>query len=352
MPKPIRRTRYYAFPYHEEIFDAHLERVREEPRARGRGDIVVDFLALRPLGEPEIAVEDGRPVEALRAERVPLSLRFSRARWHSRVGVYEDLDELPPDHRARQVFDVFHQQYPGNPRAYWFFTNFASEAHHMAVRAESCVLEERSGAREVVQVRRRWAKRPPTPLGLIPRPVAIHRRYGGDPVAIRLGRRAYRNRLFIGGLPQQSDVRPIVDHVLNLCEVPNAWVASRGAHPADRHTCKGEMTEAMPPEEILFEARRVVRRLRAGERVLVHCAGGINRSSTICCASLMLLEGIDAEEALARVRVRHPEADPDPYHWFSLRWLSQRAASDSELLDPRPERTDAPVLAHLEARHS
>lgn len=325
MTKPITRTRYYAFPYHQEVFDAHLERVYEEPRPRGRGDIVVDFLAPRPLGEPEIELEDGRPVEVLRGERVPMRLRFMRARWHSRVGVYEDLDALPPDHRARRIYDVFHQQYPGNPRAYWFFTDFASDVHHMAVRAESCVLEERPGAREVVAIRRRWAERPPTPTGLIPRPATLHRRYGGDPVAIRLGGRVYRTRLFIGGLPQQSETRPMVDHVLNLCEVANPWVADRGAHPADRHSCKGEMTESMPAEEILFEAGQVAGRLRAGERVLVHCAGGINRSSTICCATLMLLEGIGAEEALARVRVRHPEADPDPYHWFTLRWLGQTA---------------------------
>jgi hypothetical protein len=37
----------------------------------------------------------------------------------------------------------------------------------------------------------------------------------------------------------------------------------------------------------------------------------------------MLLEGLSAEQALARVRERHPEAHPDPYHWFALRHLRE-----------------------------
>jgi protein-tyrosine phosphatase len=64
-----------------------------------------------------------------------------------------------------------------------------------------------------------------------------------------------------------------------------------------------------------------VEALRAGRRVLVHCAAGINRSSSVCCAALMLMEGLRPQEALARVRERHPEAHPDPYHWFALQHL-------------------------------
>ena len=110
---------------------------------------------------------------------------------------------------------------------------------------------------------------------------------------------------------------------MHLCEAPNPWLATYGAHPADRHVCTGELAAGMAPEELLAEATWVAERLRAGERVLVHCAAGVNRSSTVCCATLMLLEGLTADEALARVRERHPVATPDPYHWFLLRWLAQ-----------------------------
>jgi hypothetical protein len=38
---------------------------------------------------------------------------------------------------------------------------------------------------------------------------------------------------------------------------------------------------------------------------------------------LILLEGMSAEDALARVRDHHPWAKPDSHHWLALRWLSE-----------------------------
>ena len=77
----------------------------------------------------------------------------------------------------------------------------------------------------------------------------------------------------------------------------------------------------MSMTEIISEAQWVIERLKAGQRVLVHCSAGFNRSVTVCCATLILLEGISAEAALERVRERHPWARPDPHHWLALRWL-------------------------------
>jgi hypothetical protein len=49
----------------------------------------------------------------------------------------------------------------------------------------------------------------------------------------------------------------------------------------------------------------------------------------------MFLEGLSPEEALARIRQHHPLAWPDPYHWFTLRWISQALAiADSEGAEP------------------
>ena len=100
------------------------------------------------------------------------------------------------------------------------------------------------------------------------------------------------------------------------------------------------MSIGMGADELLEEATWVVDRLREGRRVLVHCYAGINRSGSVCCATLMLLEGISASAALARIRERHPTAWPDPYHWFVLRGLSERA---SDLAAPAP--VAAPVAA-------
>jgi protein-tyrosine phosphatase len=83
----------------------------------------------------------------------------------------------------------------------------------------------------------------------------------------------------------------------------------------------------MDLEELVAEASWVADRLREGRRVLVHCYAGVNRSATVCCAALILLEGLSAEDALWRVRERHPVAWPDPYYWLLLRWLARDPAA-------------------------
>ncbi len=78
----------------------------------------------------------------------------------------------------------------------------------------------------------------------------------------------------------------------------------------------------MSVADLTAEAQWVVEHLRVGRRALVHCSAGMNRAATICCAALILLEGLSAEAALKRVREHHPWARPDPYHWLALRWLA------------------------------
>ena len=77
------------------------------------------------------------------------------------------------------------------------------------------------------------------------------------------------------------------------------------------------MTKGYRPDWELLE----IKRLEQNQSVLVHCVAGMNRSVTICCAVLMLLEGLTAETALERVRQHHPWARPDSHHWLALRWL-------------------------------
>ncbi len=100
--------------------------------------------------------------------------------------------------------------------------------------------------------------------------------------------------------------------MLNLCELDNPWVMHAGRHLNDRFACKGEMAIGMDMSDLLAEGRWVAERLRAGQRVLVHCYAGVNRSSTVCCAALMLMEGIPAEEALAECAKIIPTVGPIP----------------------------------------
>jgi hypothetical protein len=334
MPKVSSRSRYFAFPHDDLLFDARLEAIREEPAgdtapaaaavAANDGaavsDIVIDFSTFEATTLPEPFSQDGRPHERVTGAYRPLRLRFLRAAWIAHTGAYECLDPLPDDEHVRRLFGVVHGRDPQLGDYYWVSTGAALGV--CILRARGCRLEEREGERLPLTVARRWAPPPPHPTGLIPHRPALYRRFAGDPIAIQLNGRLRRHQFFIGGLHQQRAERPGVDHVLNLCGVENAWVANVGHHPDDRFLHKGEMSVGMSAEELLLEAGWVVERLRAGRRVLVHCYAGINRSSSVCCAALMLLEGLSAEEALARVRERHPSAWPDPYHWFVLRWLS------------------------------
>jgi hypothetical protein len=130
-------------------------------------------------------------------------------------------------------------------------------------------------------------------------------------------------RLFIGGLDNQSKHRPDVSVVLNLAEDASLWALDGSPHPLDRWAKKGEGSKGMTVRELAEEADWVITHLKnKRERVLVHCSAGMNRSSSVCCAVLIRLEGLSAEAALERVREHHPWARPDPRHWLALRWLA------------------------------
>ena len=157
-------------------------------------------------------------------------------------------------------------------------------------------------------------------------PQHIHKRYGGNPITLQLGDKLYHRRLFVGGIDHQPETRPDVDVVLNLGEKPSRWAPSANTLQ-DRWAVKGEGSQGMGLDEIVEEVQWVIEQLRAGQRVLVHCVAGFNRSVTLCCATLILLEKLSAEAALQRVQVQHRWAQPDAHHWLALRWLAHQFAS-------------------------
>lgn len=324
MRKTSSRLRLIGSVSPQALFDAHLDDVTELETANGK-DVVLALHTLRIEGPMKDCLVDGAPCMVARGRRVPARLRFIGAEWVSRTGVYERLDEQPADSGSRRIFGVSHFR-GAHGDFYWVSTGTA-EPGDMTLRATSYVFEEDDADGEPIEVIRRWSYPPPAPPGLVPHRPVLHRRYGGDPITIHLGRRKLRNRLFIGGLGHQRERRPAVDHVVNLCGVANPWIAVSGHSANDRYACKGEGPRGMDAGEVLDEAAWVVERLRAGKRVLVHCYAGMNRSTTVCCAAVMMLEGISADEALSRVRERHPLAWPDPYHWFVLQWISRTGVS-------------------------
>lgn len=74
--------------------------------------------------------------------------------------------------------------------------------------------------------------------------------------------------------------------------------------------------------------------------VLVHCASGISRSVSVCCAWLMARQGLTYEAALERVQQNRPLARPNFGFHAQLKTLSAKVASlpfDDALVAAREE---------------
>ena len=343
MPKVFRHARMFESPFAHELFDARIESLHEQPGTRGAVDLVFNLKVFRQEAVADTIMIADQPYEVARGMYVPMRLRFQRRQWIWRTGPFEHFERLSPHHEARRLFGILHQRQPGIGEFYLAATETA-EPGMLGWRAEKYELLPAQGETEQTEIVRRWAATPPNPARVVPHRPAKYFRYGGDPITVHLGKRTLKNRLFIGGLHQQRSVRPSVDAVLNLCGIENAWVAADGMYPDDRYAHKGEGILGMGVADLLAEASWVAERLRAGKRVLVHCFAGYNRSATVCCGALMLLEGMTAAQALDRVRESHPTAWPDPYHWFALRWIG---TNHPHTVAPPHEQADEPEGAPL-----
>jgi hypothetical protein len=289
----------------------------------------------RALIEEMNVIPDFREPDNLRLGFAPLYLSFCRyldftpRRLHfvsisdlKQTGLYQNLDALPPLHEARTIRDILAFRPIERGGVYVILINSAPDGTELEFHAQKMIAEPRKGKREPIEFVRDWSAAPSMPARLVPETKSLYRQFGGDPITIRVNGKIQKRRLFIGGLDKQSETRPNVDAVLNLSESPSRWLTAGAPDPRDRWENKGEGRDGMSLEEIAAEAMWTLERLNQGQRVLVHCAAGMNRSSTICCAALILQEKLSAEQALARVRERHPWARPDSLHWLKLRWLA------------------------------
>jgi protein-tyrosine phosphatase len=144
--------------------------------------------------------------------------------------------------------------------------------------------------------------------------------------------------VLIGAYPQdRDDVAALRDagvtRVLNL-------VQDAEYDPGGRDACMSALGEAgieerrveivdygnLLPGQIELAARTCMDWLEQGERVYVHCRAGMQRSATVAAALVMLRDGIDADEALERVRARKPDANPLSHQRRDLaRWGRRRS---------------------------
>jgi hypothetical protein len=323
MTQNPERVRILGFRYADSLSAARLRAVAQESRGQ-RQDVVLDYDELRLSAPPSLSSRQGQVHEHITGHYLPRRLRFMDVSWLECSGLYTRLEDVPLDHGARSLRGTLYWSSPGKP-AMWGVFNGSAEPAELMLSAWRHRQEERTGPVEEVELERDWSPAPHLPVKTIALHKRIHAKFGGDPVTVWLRGKAEPRRLFVGGLDCQSDRRPGVDAVLNLGDEASRWAVGETNFARDRWNPKGEGERGMDPAEIVVEAAWVIDRLRAGQRVLVHCSAGFNRSVTICCAVLIVLEGLSAEAALERLRQQHPWAKPDTHHWLALRWLAETA---------------------------
>ena len=273
------------------------------------------------LTASELIERDGNVHERVHGAYIPVQLRFTGVSGLTGGEFLSSITNLSTGDPARLINDMLSWRQPKRRDAFFLF--FMHQTDTLMFFAHAVSYERLSQESVSFTCERDWCPPPPMPGRLVPRPRRLHQRFGGDPITFQFGSQPFRQRLFIGGTEIQPVERPQVDVVFNVGENPSKWVKKFRIHPADRWDNKGEGPEGMSLEVIRQEANWVIEHLKNNRRVLVHCAAGMNRSSTICCATLILLEGLTAEQALERVREHHPWARPDSGHWLKLRWLAE-----------------------------
>jgi hypothetical protein len=322
MNTKFAHIRMLPFPFSGSPAGGHLDSLHQERRG-SRADLIMDYQELRLTAPLVIAERDGKLWENVQGEYISRRVRFTDIQFHQGAELCDILPNLPADHLVRVLLAaLFYRAFEG--ANYYIVSHRSAENPDLVLTARRCLPEERPGTDQKAAFERDWSPCPPCPPGLMPFPRGLYRRFGGDPIHFWMDGKLQRRRLFLGGREIQEEQRPRELHtVFNYGDEPSRWVEKAPPHPKDYWIKKGEGSAGMSASELGQEAQGVIERLRAGERVLVHCSAGMNRSSTVCCAVLILLEGLTAEAALERVRQNHPWARPDPRYWLTLRWLAQ-----------------------------
>ncbi|MPY92977.1 MAG: hypothetical protein GEV08_07885 [Acidimicrobiia bacterium] len=144
------------------------------------------------------------------------------------------------------------------------------------------------------------------PINLVPLPGSVRGRLyatgftdvGPDPAGA------------LAALPADTLLCLLTDHDVAL-RFPAfaAWLAEHGDGPVWRFPI--EDGGVADEDEMLALVDDLVRRLRAGERVVAHCGAGIGRTSLVCGLALVALTGEPLADALASVRAARPGAGPE-----------------------------------------
>ncbi len=318
--KRLSLARILTFPGGQSPGGGRLDALHIQVNGRVH-DLIMDYRELQMTSPPILKQSEGKLWERVEGVHIPQRMCFQDAQIIDGEALSDHIQSLPDDDPSRSLTNAIAWRTSAGVN-YFLFT-VRTEAHpRLLFTSQSCTTQERLGPIVPVRLKRDWSPPPASPGRLVPNPILLHERYGGNPIAIHIHGRIQLRQLFIGGVDIQGKERPDVQVVLNVGEEPSRWTEFSPSYPTDRWENKGEGSKGMDIQEITKEARWVINHLQTGQKVLVHCAAGMNRSATICCAVIVLLEGLSAENALDRVREHHPWACPDPHHWLALKCLA------------------------------
>jgi len=135
-----------------------------------------------------------------------------------------------------------------------------------------------------------------------------------DPVIRRIGDRD----LFIGNAaaadPDEHDYR--FDHVLS---------ATESSHPMTTHHCPMVDADDIEWERFAAGADTARELYRAPGTTLIHCKGGISRSTTLLAVAIAAEEGRHFRDAMGEVVDARPLATPRPrLHHIGVEYLAAR----------------------------
>ncbi len=310
-------TRIIQYPFAPLIQGARLDSFYELEQ-----DIVLDVQGLK-ITKSELFKQNGKITERIAGSYIPMRLRFENVSKVSCDDFFTSPENYAEDDSSRTIVHFFSWRQPEKWDIFYIIGTQGPAYGSLHLFAQQLTCEKLKKPKQKVNIERDWSPAPPMPERLVPRPYQLYQKFGGDPITIHVNGKVRHRQLFIGGTDIQPKRRPQVDAVLNLGEENSRWIKNAILHPNDRAINRGEGSEGMTIAEMREEAEWVIERLKQNQKVLVHCVAGMNRSTTICCAILMLLEGLSAESALERVREHHPWARPDSHHWLTLRWLEK-----------------------------
>jgi ADP-ribosyl-[dinitrogen reductase] hydrolase len=156
----------------------------------------------------------------------------------------------------------------------------------------------------------------------------------------RYGHAEVADGLVMGAYPTDADDVAVlaaeeIGGVFNLCQDAEygegereAVVAAMRAAGIEERRLELVDYGGLMPGAIERAATTVAAWLEDGERVYLHCRAGWQRSATVAAAALSLRDGIEPDEALARIKRRKPSAEPLPHQLEDLhRWWRLRAGS-------------------------